>query len=73
MLFTVEQARKLAGKSQQEMANGMGIHRQTYMKLEKNPDTATIKQAKRIAELTGISVEEIFFGNESTLSGNNVS
>lgn len=62
MVFTVEQARKLSGKSQQEMADSMGIHRQTYMKIEKNPETATIKQAKEIAELTGISVEKIFFG-----------
>lgn len=66
MMFTIEQARKFAGKSQREMADIMGIHRQTYIKIEKNPDTATIKQAKEISEITGIDIENIFFMPQST-------
>lgn len=66
MLFTVQKARKYAGFTQAEMGKMMNIHRQTYARIERNPDSATIEQAKRIAELTHIPVDEIFFGKSST-------
>lgn len=61
IMFTVEQARKHAGFSQKEMADKMGIHRQTYMRIEKNPEQATIKQGKMISDITGIGFDQIFF------------
>lgn len=61
MEFTVKQARMLAGKKQQEMADFLGIHVQTYRKIEENPSRATVEQAQKIAQITGIPYDQIFF------------
>ena len=63
MAFTIKQARLFAGKQQQEMADFLGIHVQTYRKLEKNPSIVSVEQAKKISEITGISYDQIFFAN----------
>jgi DNA-binding XRE family transcriptional regulator len=65
-MFTIRQARKLADMTQAEMAKQLGVCKDKYAKIEKNPDTATIKQAKEICMATGISMDKIFFGNNST-------
>ena len=65
-MYTVKQARLLANKTQEDMADILGIHVQTYRKLEHNPTEITIGQAKIIAEITGVSVNHIFFGSDST-------
>lgn len=62
MTYTVKQVRMLSDKTQQEMANLLGIHVQTYRKIEKNPERTTFQQGQRISEATGISVDQIFFG-----------
>ena len=59
-MYTIKQARLLSGKTQQTMANLMGIDRNTYRKIEKNPDKATIRQAKDISMITRIPVDQIF-------------
>lgn len=66
MQVTVKQARKMAGLTQQEMANGLEMNRTTYIKLEKEPDLITIRQAKKICEITGFSIDDIFFARNST-------
>ena len=62
MSFTIKQARKLADKSQNEMAKALKVHVQTYRKIENNPRMATIDQVKIIAEQTGLSFDQLFFG-----------
>ena len=66
MPFTVKQARMLNSITQAEMAEKMGISRDTYRKIESNPETATIKQAKDISKITGIEIDQIFFATMST-------
>lgn len=66
MPFTVKQARMLNSITQAEMAKKMGISRDTYRKIESNPETATIKQAKDISKITGIEIDQIFFATMST-------
>ena len=61
MSFTIKQARKLADKSQNEMAKALKVHVQTYRKIENNPRMATIDQVKIIAEQTGLSFDQLFF------------
>lgn len=61
MKFSVEQARRFANKTQQEMAVLMGICRDTYRNIEHNPEDATIRQAKDISHITGIPIDQIFF------------
>ena len=62
MSFTIKQARKLGDKSQNEMAKALKVHVQTYRKIENNPRMATIDQVKIIAEQTGLSFDQLFFG-----------
>ncbi|MFE7082529.1 helix-turn-helix transcriptional regulator [Priestia megaterium] len=68
MKFTLKQARLLKGFTQKELAEKLGIHKQTYSKMEKHPDDVTIGDAKRLSEILGFSYDFIFFNNNSTLS-----
>ncbi len=72
-VLTLKKARIIAEISQADMAKAIGVSRGTYIKIEKNPDTTTIAQAKAISKILNISYDEIFFGNNSTFSrvGNN--
>ena len=66
MTYTVKLARVANGLTQVQMAEKMGVSRDTYRKIELNPECATIAQAKQIAEITGIPVGEIFLCFAST-------
>lgn len=66
--FTVKQARQYAGKTQKEMADKMGVCRDKYRKLEENPEEFTIKNALRFSEITCLSIDDISFSKNSTLS-----
>lgn len=68
MKYTPKMARQFAGYTQMEMAKKLGISRDTYRRIEANPETATISQGKKIAAVTGISFDAIFFGTDSTKS-----
>lgn len=59
--LTLKQARLFREKSQDFMAELLGIHVQTYRKLEEHPDEVTIKQAKLIADALGFDYDVIFF------------
>ena len=61
MIFTVKQARLLANKTQAQMAEALKVHVQTYRKIELKPETATVKQAQIISEVTGLTLDQIFF------------
>lgn len=63
MSLTLKQVRLLKEKSQHDLAEMLGVHVQTYRKLEENPDLVTIGQAKKLAKYLGISYDEIFFDN----------
>ena len=60
-MFTVKQARLLAGLTQVSMANEMGISRDSYRKIELRPELATVGQAREISRITQIPVEQIAF------------
>lgn len=61
--ISLKQARLLREKSQDYMAALLGIHVQTYRKLELNPDSVTIGQAKVLSKDLGFPYETIFFNN----------
>ena len=69
-MFTVKQARLLAGKTQVETAEYLRVCRDTYRAIEQNPERATIKQAKEISRFFGLELDQIFFGENSTLNRN---
>ena len=66
MEFSVMQARKYAGLTQAETAEKMGVCRDTYRRIEKNPEKATIEQAYRFSEVVGLALDQIFFRKTST-------
>lgn len=66
MTFSVKQARQLAGFTQVQMAEKLGVNRDTYRRIEAKPESATILQGQKIAEITGISFDSIFFAASST-------
>lgn len=66
MQYTIKQARVLNDFTQAEMAQKIGVCRSTYIKIERNPNLATVEQAKKISEVTGIPVNNIFFVSNST-------
>lgn len=66
MQFTLRQARAYAGLTQAEMAKNLNIDRGTYIKLEKDPSEATVRQLNAISQITGIPLTEIFLGCNST-------
>ena len=65
MGYTLRQARMLADKSQIQSANAIGVCLQTYRKLEKNPEQATIAQAKTLSRFFGVPYDSIFFDTDS--------
>lgn len=65
MQITMKQARVGANMTQQDVADKMGIHVQTYMRMEAHPEDTTIRQAYNFAEITGLKFEDIFFGIKS--------
>ena len=61
MGFSVKQARQYAGFTQRQMAEKIGVSRDTYRKIELYPETATIALAKKISEVVDIPIDQIFF------------
>lgn len=62
MDLSLKKARLINEKSQQNMADMLKMHVDTYRKLESDPDLVTIKQAKKIAQYLEIPYDSIFFG-----------
>lgn len=63
MKISLKAARVNANLTQEEVADHLRIHVQTYRKLEDNPDTVTIGQAKKLSALLHVSYDEIFFAS----------
>ena len=66
MPMSLKAARQISGLTQKEMAEKMGVCRHTYMKYERQPSQVPVGAAKAISEITGISIDEIFFDLQST-------
>lgn len=63
MKLSLKTARVNANMSQAQVAKLLGVHVQTYRKLEENLDTATIGQAKKLSALLKVPYDEIFFAS----------
>ncbi|PJN88229.1 helix-turn-helix domain-containing protein [Bacillus sp. mrc49] len=68
MILTLKQARLIKGFTQRDIATKLGVHVQTYSKMEKQPEEVTIREAKKICEILELSYDFIFFNTDSTLS-----
>ncbi|MEH6940807.1 helix-turn-helix transcriptional regulator [Bacillus sp. JJ722] len=67
MIITLKQARLIRGLTQKELAKNIGVHVQTYRKMETHPNDVTIGEAKKICSILDVDYNSIFFGGESTL------
>ena len=65
MKLTLKQARMMREKTQQDMANFLGVHLNTYQRLEQNQELITIRQAKMISFFLELNVDDIFFNDNS--------
>lgn len=59
---SIVDARNDLGLTQTDMADELGITRQTYAKMEQNPENITIREARLICSVLGKRFEDIFFG-----------
>ena len=66
MSVSIKAARVNADLTQEEMAKRLNISKDTYRKIEKTPEIATITQAKAIAEIVSIPIDDLFFAANST-------
>lgn len=62
---TMKQARVGANLTQQEVADRMGVHVQTYQRMESHPGDITIKQGREFARIVGLTFDDIFFDSNS--------
>lgn len=69
MVISPKQARVLCDLSQKQVAEKLGVHRQTYMRWERNADEMPVGKAKEFSKIVKRKMDEIFFAPESTLSG----
>lgn len=61
--LSIKQLRMVRGLTQEQMAERVGVHRNTYASLEENPEKISIGLAKRIAAALEVSPNGIFFEN----------
>ena len=57
----VKQLRKAAGLRQEDLAQQLGVSRQTIIAIENDKYDPTLELAMKIAKQLGLGVEEIFF------------
>lgn len=60
----LEELRKAKGLSQEELADALGVSRQTVSSLEKGRYNPSILLAFRIARLFGLRIEDVFIDEE---------
>ena len=57
-MFTIEQARKYAGMTQEEMAKNIGISRSAYIRIEKDDGISRESTINRISQCTCIPISD---------------
>ena len=63
-MLTLKEARISQRRTVTEMAEYMGVSRQTYHAWEKQPSRVSVQQAKRMCGYLGYALDEIFFGDD---------
>jgi transcriptional regulator with XRE-family HTH domain len=65
MALTVRQWRKAREMTQEQMAEKLGVHMNTYMNWEKDPGKISIANAKAISEILEVPLDDIVFQTET--------
>lgn len=66
MKFTIKQARKYKGYSQEALANMLHIPKPTYYNYEHGRSVMRVDTAQKFADIVGIPFNQIIFYNETT-------
>lgn len=61
----IKLARKVAGISQEELAKKIGTRQSQVTRWETNKATPRIETLAKIAEVTGVPLSEIWYGNDN--------
>ena len=64
--FAMKDARTKAGLSQQELADKLGVSRQTINAIEKGDYNPTIKLCVGICRVLGLTLNDLFWNEEVT-------
>ena len=56
----IEERRKARGMTQQQLASALGVSRQTIVQLERNRYNASMLLAYSIAQVFGVTIEDLF-------------
>ena len=62
--FAMKEARTKAGMSQQELADKLGVSRQTINAIEKGDYNPTIKLCVGICRVLGLTLNDLFWNEE---------
>lgn len=62
--MNISEARNKANLTQEQVAGYLGISRVTYGKMERDPELITLGDAKILASLFGVDIEDIFFDSD---------
>jgi len=58
--YTLKELRARANLTQEELAKKLGLSRQSYINIEKEPRKASCKRMVEIAEILGVGIGDIF-------------
>ncbi|MDD7319247.1 MAG: helix-turn-helix transcriptional regulator [Prevotellaceae bacterium] len=61
----IKLARKVAGISQEELAKKIGTRQSQVTRWETNKATPRIETLAKIAEVTGVPLSELWYGNDN--------
>jgi len=64
MALTLRQWRRAKEITQKEMADKLVIHVNTYQNWEESPDKISVSNAVKIADILGVSIDDIDFRKE---------
>ena len=59
--MTLKQARVGINATQQDIADKLSVHVQTYMNWEKHPEDMSVKDAMLFSKIVGVPFEQLFF------------
>ncbi len=59
--LTLKATRMMRGLTQDEMAEKLNVHRNTYAAWESHPEDISIKNAEEICRILNVTVDEVIF------------
>lgn len=59
--ISLKSARMMRGITQSEMAEKLGVHRNTYASWEEHPEDISIKNADEICKILKLTADDIIF------------